>query len=448
MNSMRQTAVASGNGSFGACPKRTSSEIEASQLPLFRLEAINHQAEKPYGEIILLRPVALSILLWLAIGFIAVVVTFLVVGTYTNKAHISGVLVPDRGLIKLYPPASGTLLACRVYEGQQVRKGDILFELSSDRSSLALGSTETEIRNELLSRRQSLIQERANTLQLSRQQQTYLQERLDKIREEEAHLASEADTTGRKLELAERMLNKYRQLRSADLISPLQLEEKEGEPLEQQKALQDLQRQQVASEREGRDAESQLQRVPLQTQMQVAALERNISEIEGQLSEHEASRAAVVRSPTDGIVSAIVDKTGIMVQPSSALATLVPAQAKLEAHLYAPSRAIGFVKAGESVVLRYQAYPAEKFGHHLGVVSQVSRVALTPSEYAFRTDGSAQEPMYEITVSLPTQSIVLYGQSHGLQAGMAVDADILLDHRRLIEWIFEPLLSLRGRLAT
>jgi len=182
--------------------------------------------------------------------------------------------------------------------------------------------------------------------------------------------------------------------------------------------------------------------------MQVAALERNISEIEGQLSEHEASRAAVVRSPTDGIVSAIVDKTGIMVQPSSALATLVPAQAKLEAHLYAPSRAIGFVKAGESVVLRYQAYPAEKFGHHLGVVSQVSRVALTPSEYAFRTDGSAQEPMYEITVSLPTQSIVLYGQSHGLQAGMAVDADILLDHRRLIEWIFEPLLSLRGRLAT
>jgi membrane fusion protein len=448
LDQLIQAAVASEDYSSGSRrTKRMCDEIPLGKPPLFRPEASNQQRDKLYGEIILLRPVALSLLLWLAMGFITALVAFLVVGRYTNKALISGVLLPDRGLIKLFPPQTGTLLACHVHEGQQVRAGEVVFELSSDRSSLAFRSTETEIRDELLNRRQSLIQQRADTLKLSLQQQTYLQGRIANIYQEETHLALETDAAERKLALAEQMLDKYRQLRNADLMSSLQLEEKEEAPLEQQKVLQELRRSQVASESERRDIQSQLQRVPLQTQLEIAVLERSMHEIEGQLSEHEASRAAVIRAPSDGTVSAVLDKTGMMVQPGIALATLVPAQSRLEAHLYAASRAIGFVKAGEKVVLRYQAYPSEKFGLHTGVVSQVAQVALSPAEYASRTDGTAREPMYEIIVTLPTQAMMLYGQSHPLQAGMAVDADILLDHRRLIEWIFEPLLSLRGRLA-
>jgi membrane fusion protein len=419
----------------------------AGDLPLFRPEALDQQKHQLYGEIVLLRPVALLLFLWLALFFTAAITSFLIFGRYTEKAHISGVLLPDRGLIKLYSPIGGILIASHVHEGQEVRKGDVLFELSSDKSSLALGSTQTEIHRELVSRRQSLMQERADALKLGIQQELFLKDRLGKLKEERRRVVLETDTSQRKLVLADGMVDKYRQLRSANLISALQLEEKEGEPLEQQKALQELQRSQLALEREYKEVESQLQRIPLQTETQVAPLDRSIAEIEGQLSENEASRAAVVRAPANGIISAIGAKTGITVQPSSPLATLVPAEAKLEAHLYAPSRAIGFVKPGAKVSLRYQAYPSEKFGHHFGVVSQVSRVALNPAEYAFRTGGTIDEPMYEITVLLSSESIMLYRQPQRLQAGMAVDADILLQRRRLIEWIFEPLLRLRGRLT-
>jgi membrane fusion protein len=387
------------------------------------------------------------LVLFLATCFITALLAFLILGHYTNKAHVSGVLLPDRGLIKLYAPAVGTLVKCSVHEGQQVRKEDVLFELSSDKSSVALGSAEAEIRRELLSRRQSLADERANALKLSLQEGNYLQDRLDKIRQEETHLAIEVDATQKKAVVAEQMLDRYRQLRSANLISAMQFEEREGEPLEQQKALEELKRSQVALEAEHKDAEAQLQRLPLQTELQVAALDRSISELEGQLSEHEATSAAVVLAPADGAVSAIVDKIGVTVQPGTALATIVPAQAKLEAHLYAASGAIGFIKPGEKVILRYRAFPSEKFGHYQSVISQVSPVALSPAEYAFRTGGTVEEPMYEITVSLPSQTILVYGQNRPLQAGMAVDADVTLDRRRLIEWIFEPLLSLKGRVA-
>jgi membrane fusion protein len=181
--------------------------------------------------------------------------------------------------------------------------------------------------------------------------------------------------------------------------------------------------------------------------VQVAGLERSISEIEGELSEHEVRRRAVVRAPAEGTVSAILDKDGITVQPNTALATLVPAPATLQARLYAPSRTLGLVKTGQKVVVRYQAYPSEKFGQQQGVVAQVSGVALSPEEYSLRTDRNVEEPMYEIIVTLPEQTIMLNGQPHALQAGMAVDADILLERRRLIDWLLEPIFNFRRRLA-
>ena len=56
-----------------------------------------------------------------------------------------------------------------------------------------------------------------------------------------------------------------------------------------------------------------------------------------------------------------------------------------------------------------------------------------------------QVPLSSIKVEIAAQSIPAYGRKEPLQPGMQVEADIQLDRRRLIEWIFEPILSLAGR---
>jgi membrane fusion protein len=53
--------------------------------------------------------------------------------------------------------------------------------------------------------------------------------------------------------------------------------------------------------------------------------------------------------------------------------------------------------------------------------------------------------MYRITVALDRQVVQAYGQAQALSPGMQLEADVLLDRRRLLEWIFEPVLSLTGR---
>ena len=39
-----------------------------------------------------------------------------------------------------------------------------------------------------------------------------------------------------------------------------------------------------------------------------------------------------------------------------------------------------------------------------------------------------------------------HGNEIALRPGMLVNADILLERRTLLEWLFEPVLQLRGRL--
>jgi len=150
-------------------------------------------------------------------------------------------------------------------------------------------------------------------------------------------------------------------------------------------------------------------------------------------------------APAAGIVTTVLVEPGQMVTPGTPLATIIPAHSILEAHLYSPSRSIGFVRAGQEVLLRYLAYPHQKFGMYRASVTSVSRNPMTPAELGFTPPDGSREPVYRIRVALEGQAIRAYGRLEPLQPGMQLEADILLDRRRLIEWIFEPLLSLAGR---
>jgi membrane fusion protein len=144
-------------------------------------------------------------------------------------------------------------------------------------------------------------------------------------------------------------------------------------------------------------------------------------------------------------MGAILVEPGQAVLPGTTLATILPRGAALEALLYSPSRSIGFVKVGQPVLLRYLAYPHQKFGSHRAIVRAISATPVSAAELGFATPDPAREPLYRIKATLARQSIDAYGERQALRAGMQVEADVMLDRRRLIEWVFEPLLGLAGR---
>ncbi|HJV63480.1 MAG TPA: HlyD family efflux transporter periplasmic adaptor subunit [Albitalea sp.] len=418
---------------------------------LFRPEVIQGRQQAWLGSTHLVRPVPLAVLTALVLVVAVAVAAFLVEGRYTRKAHITGYLVPDRGVLRLVPPQAGIVAESRVVEGRSVHRGDILFVLSLDRASLA-GDTEAAVQNSIAERRGSLQEAARRAAQLRQEQQAGFERQLADMRRELAQMDGEARLYEEQLALKQQDLAQYEALmRTENFVSPAHLRTKKAEVLEVRAKLQALSLRRAAQLRDMGVLEARRREEPLRSEAAIGEIERELASLAGASAENAAKQTVVIRAPQDGVVTAVLAQPGLSVTPNSALASLLPADARLQAQLFAPSSAIGFVQPSQKVQLRYQAFPYQKFGHHAGQVLQVSRTPLQAAELAglplpegLKTTPSA-EPLYRITVALDEQAVQAYGQAQPLAAGMQLEADVLLDRRRLIEWIFEPLLSVTGR---
>ena len=192
----------------------------------------------------------------------------------------------------------------------------------------------------------------------------------------------------------------------------------------------------------------QLTQLPLTTAAKLDGLRGQIAQNEEALAQSEADRATVLLAPSDGVVSMVLIQSGQAVSTGQSLLAMVSKKSHLQAQLLVPSSAIGFVHVGSDVVLHYQAFPYEKFGVQHGTVASISRSALTPSEITVLLGQQPPpEALYRVEVRLAAQRIQAYGALQQLKPGMILDADMLLDKRRMIEWIFEPLYGMGHRYA-
>jgi len=410
---------------------------------LFRPEVIENRQSQWLGSIQLLRPVSLHVLTLLAVSAAVLVAAYLWIGEYTRKAHVKGFLAPDRGVMRLMSPQSATVLESRAVEGASVRAGDVLYVLSVDAANVS-----GNVRETLTARERSLLGAARQQAELERERAQALDRQVGTMRGELAQIDAEARLHEQRLALANQALARLESLRADNFISAAQVQAKSEELLGLQAQAQSLQRQRAAQLREIEQLLARRRELPLQTQVAQGELERDMAEIAQQQAENDSRRRIEIRAPQDGTVTGVVAQPGQSVNASVALASLLPADARLQAHLFAPSSAVGFVKPEQPVLLRYQAFPYQKFGLQGGQVAQVSRSPLQASELAGvplpKSDGEA-EPLYRITVTLDKQAVAAYGREQALAPGMQLEADVLLDRRRLIEWIFEPLLGLASR---
>lgn len=421
--------------------------------PLFRPEALEARSTAAFGRVVLRPP--LSFAAWAAIAAVlaATVLAFFLFGEYTKRTRITGLLAPDAGVIKLMAPQAGIVVDKRVAEGRQVRAGDVLFVLSSERltdSGSGPAGAQGAVLDQLRRRRTSLAGGQERQRQLVRQQTQALQRKLADLHDQSAQLDREIATQQARLASAKAQEQRYEDLRRQRFMSEAAVQERRELVLDQQARLLTLERTRIAVGSEAADVAAELRQLPLRGEQAIDELQRAIAELEQDAAAAEASRQIVITAPQDGTVTAILADKGQMVgnQP---LLMLLPADGTLEAHLYAPSRAVGFVEPGQPVRLRYAAYPYQKFGQYEGTVSQVSRTALAASELPPQLMALAQqagaEGLYRINVKLKQHAVLAYGRLQPLTAGMQLEADVMQDRRRLIEWVFEPLISLSGKIS-
>jgi membrane fusion protein len=422
--------------------------LRCEMTKLFRREALEHQRQKLYGTILLARPPSFAVLTALFVAVAIAVVAFFFVFGFTRKATVPGVLLPDQGLVRIYPPQAGIVVERKVTDGQTVAHGDVLFVLSSERASSAQRETQTAISKALESRIERLRGELGEQRIQTRQQQAALGTRRLELEGQIEQIGTEIALQQRRVQLAEAAAQRYADLRKSSFVSEAQLQEKAADVIDQQSRLRGLERNRSALKLDLAALEGELRDQPLKARREASALERSVAEIQQDLAESEARRRIVILAPQAGVVTAIAAEPGQSVATSQTLASILQLDGRLEAELYAPTRAVGFIRPGTEVLVRYQAFPYQKFGQHRGVVREVSRTALPPGEITLplARDPGSTDPLYRIRVALDSQSVRAYGKAEPLISGMQLEASLVLEHRKLYEWVIEPLISVTGRL--
>ena len=408
--------------------------------PLFRPEVVQARRQDWLGRISLAQPMPVwvgAVFALLAAGAVACLLLF---GEYAHRSRVGGQLVPDLGVSTVVAPTSGMVGRMTVEEGASVARDQALVRIDLPRVAASGADAHTGIGRGLDERDSSSVQlAQAQLAQLAVQEQGQHRQ-LAMLRTELGQVRAGIATRDAQVRLGRETADRYREVAASGYVSVVQVRQQEQAMLEMLNARQVLERQATALAREIAGLEQALAGLPAQREAIEATARREHALLAQERYRHEADGGVLVKAPLAGLVAHRFVEPGQAVQAGQPLLSLLPEGARLQAQLQVPSRAIGFIRPGDRVRLRYQAYPFQKFGHQGGRVARISRSAVPPVAGA-----PSSEPHYRILVALDRQDVLAYGRPEPLRPGMLLEADILGERRKLHEWLLEPLYSLRGR---
>lgn len=408
--------------------------------PLFRAEVARARRDSWLGEARIVQPLSIRLVAAITVLVAVGAGLYVVLGTYTRRIHAFGMLTPDVGLITVASPVAGRVGSSGVREGDRVVRGQLLYTLDLDAVSVG-GPTQQRIIDQIAEQKRSVETQSRLRASMAATEKRSLAEQVDNLRSQSRQLEEQV-------------------LLQEKLVPPLKervdvLAKAVGDGFARSA---DLQNQNYlylqASSQLAQFRNSRLQLVGKIGELQatlatfddrlardLAEMGRTAAQLEQQRAESEARRAIEVRAPESGILTSIRVQAGQGVAAGATLLTLLPSEGRLQANLFVESSAIGFIDTGEAVMLRYAAFPFQRFGLYRGTVTEVTRAPLEAADLPEAAGAKARsgDGIYRIVVRPEADSVIAYGEPRRLEAGMRVEADIALEKRPLYRWLLDPL---------
>jgi len=415
--------------------------------PLFRSESVEAQRSSWLGSPRLIQPISVQLATVVGVVVIALILAVLIFGQYTRRVRVHGAVVPSAGVLHVFTPQTGRLLQAYASDAATVKAGAPLFLVGTD-TTTNLGETETVVKEQLQNRIDELCAEIKQRIQLDQVEKQALAERRHDTERELDRVDAQIEQTQNYIAILQPRADKYRRLVHQGIVVEHSFEAAEQSFMQNRQELEALRRQRVQLEGTANDIRAKLEGFDASAAMALGELRQRISILKEQLAQAEARRVIVIAAPADGTIAAVLAHSGQLVAAGTPLVSILPTGETMEVDLLADSKAIGFIREDARVLLRYTAFPYQKFGQYGGRITKVSRVTLRQAETD--SDALAAQPhpspaQYRIIVQPDKSNVMAYGRAEPIKAGMSVDADLLLDTRPLYQWLLEPLYSLRGR---
>jgi len=414
-----------------------------SQHLLFRQEAIDFQQHnRQWGQVALLQqPLSTKIITWFIVTAVAMIVSFLLLAQYSRKETVIGYLKPTGGTAKIFASQQGTIKEIFVEEGQEVEEGQPLLAIETSQIAANGQDVNVSILSTLEAHRNRLIPQIAAEQERTKSEQARLTASISGLEAEISELQAQIDNQHERIRVSDALVSNVAGLRARGLMTEPEYRTRELAALDQKQKLNALNQQLAAKQHQLTETRYALEQLPTVMEGKSQSLRSELATTEQRMAEVSGRRAYVIRAPAVGRISTLQATVGQFADPRVLQMEIIPNESVLQAELFVPTRAIGFVRSGQHIRVLYEAFPYQQFGAYGGRVSKVSQTILTKSDASGPIE--LKEPAYKVTAALDRPDVDAYGKKMPLQADMLLRADIIVEKRSVIGWLLDPLLSVR-----
>lgn len=417
--------------------------IEKSPEILFRKQVTERRRERLYGDIILNDSHIIS---WsvASVGIISLgLMVWAITATYPRTETVAGVVTTTQPVAKVFALQNGLAERVLVREGSVVRRGQALAYIGLDirdedkrgaakESLVALTRQTDSVKVQIEAAHDALSSDRKKLINS-----------LKTNRDESEILTKQHSIQSDIIKSKENELKRISPVAEAGFISLMDIERRRQSLFEARQHAEQIKQQIVQLDGQRNEALAQLRRLPMDELRQSAAFNGQLNSLLQQRSRASVDVGYTMLAPIDGRVTAVQTVVGRRVDVRVPLLSIVPRQSDFQVQLYAPSKAVGFIRVGQQVRISYDAFPYKQFGTFAGMIVSISQIAYAPDELELPM--KLDEPVYLIRVQLANEIAPAFGTHLPLQAGMTLKGTVILERRSFVDWLLQPLNSVRKR---
>ncbi|ECD9104158.1 HlyD family secretion protein, partial [Salmonella enterica] len=244
-------------------------------------------------------------------------------------------------------------------------------------------------------------------------------------------------------------MDNYKSYQSKGLINKDQLTNQIALYYQQQNNLLSLSGQNEQNALQITSIQSQIQTQAAEFDNRIYQMELQRYELQKELVNTDVGQEIIIRSLSDGKVDSLSVTVGQMVNSGDSLLQIIPQH--IEHYylvLWVPNDAVPYITEGDKVNVRYEAFPAEKFGQFSAKVINVSRTPASTQEMqtykaAPQNILGASVPWYKVIVKPEKQLIVYDEKSLPLENGMKAESTFFLEERPVYQWMISPFYDMK-----
>lgn len=415
---------------------------------MFRQELLENRKMLWRGRALLLPGIPPLLVISVCIIFLTVFITFVIMGSYTRRVNVSGEITTWPRPVNIYSSVQGFIVKQFVTEGQEIRKGEPVYQIDVSRSTssgVVSDNQRKDIENQIV-RIANIISRledsKKATLQTLEKQKMQYQEAFERstaiVRRAEEGII-----------IMKNNMNNYLTYQKKGLINKDQLTNQTALYYQQQNNLLSL---------SGQNEQNALQITSLESQIKIQAadfdnriyqMELQRYELQKELINTDVNGEVIIRALSDGKIDSLSVTVGQMVSAGDSLLQIIPD--KIKDHylvVWAPNDAVPYINPGDRVNIRYEAFPAEKFGQFAATVLLVSKTPASSQEMltyqgAPKNNQNTSVPYYKIVVRPDLQEIRYDGKFLPIENGMKAQGTLFLEKRKIYQWMLSPFYDMK-----